>query len=552
MRNFALILSLLLGYIGSGYCQDVVFYNINIVDVENGEIIPEMTVTINNGRIVDICKAKERIEQGQEDCTGNYLMPGLIDSHVHWASYAQIPENLLGLTNAYLKEGITTVREMGGDLRLVEKYQNDLKKGDIVGPTVYTASYWAGKGYRENRVLFAADCEGGVAPWDQEVSDTMSVATIEKMVVEAKKYGCTGLKLYHSISYETLKKIVEACQRHDVKPWGHFTIFPATAMDVVKSGVQTVSHTYLISGLEGFNRSYKTKRFTEEEIAKRSEIFKEMAKRGTILDATVSICIGNGSAEEAFRYTNEAYKAGVTIAAGTDWAHLERGIIRSAFLEELQLLADSCGMSIPDVLRAATIVGAEIIGQSGNLGVIKEGAEADLLVLSENPLESLEALKKRKALYIDGKKVTGINKGFGIGKPSPLFTYPDINGNKVSLKDFHGKYVFIDIWASWCGPCRAQIPALKKLEEELKGKNIVFISISCDKNAKDWKQAVAEEKLEGIILHTAGDNSFLEAYGIKSIPRFILLDKEGNILDDSMTYPTDPVTGETLRTLEGL
>lgn len=68
-------------------------------------------------------------------------------------------------------------------------------------------------------------------------------------------------------------------------------------------------------------------------------------------------------------------------------------------------MADSCGMSIPDVLRAATTVGAEIIGQAGRLGVIRKGAEADLLVLKSNPLESLKALRQRIALYLDGKEV---------------------------------------------------------------------------------------------------------------------------------------------------
>lgn len=62
-------------------------------------------------------------------------------------------------------------------------------------------------------------------------------------------------------------------------------------------------------------------------------------------------------------------------------------------------------MSIPDVLRAATTVGAEIIGQAGRLGVIRKGAEADLLVLKSNPLESLKALRQRIALYLDGKEV---------------------------------------------------------------------------------------------------------------------------------------------------
>ena len=105
------------------------------------------------------------------------------------------------------------------------------------------------------------------------------------------------------------------------------------------------------------------------------------------------------------RYVSEAYRLGVKIATGTDWVRLENGRINSVFMDELYLLTDSCGMSIPDVLRAATIVGAEVLGQVGKLGVIREGAEADLIVLKSNPLESLQALRQQLALYMNGKKV---------------------------------------------------------------------------------------------------------------------------------------------------
>ena len=122
-----------------------------------------------------------------------------------------------------------------------------------------------------------------------------------------------------------------------------------------------------------------------------------MLSRGTILDATIAV---SSSMKFLYRVVNEAYRAGVKIDVGTD--AIQGNTI---FHEELNFLADSCGMSILDVLRAATIVGAEVVGQEGKLGVIREGAEADLLILKSNPLESLVALQKREALYINGKEV---------------------------------------------------------------------------------------------------------------------------------------------------
>ena len=130
-----------------------------------------------------------------------------------------------------------------------------------------------------------------------------------------------------------------------------------------------------------------------------------MARQGTILDATVLICMNDYRKEFVPRYVSEAYRLGVKIATGTDWVRLENGRINSVFMDELYLLTDSCGMSIPDVLRAATIVGAEVLGQVDKLGVIREGAEADLIVLKSNPLESLQALRQQLALYMNGKKV---------------------------------------------------------------------------------------------------------------------------------------------------
>lgn len=138
------------------------------------------------------------------------------------------------------------------------------------------------------------------------------------------------------------------------------------------------------------------------------------------------------------------------------------------------------------------------------------------------------------------------------GKKSPSFTYNDINGKQVSLDDLKGKYIYIDMWATWCGPCCAEIPSLQKLEKEFHGKNIQFLSISTDKDVNKWKAKVIKDNLGGIQLNTGGDKLFKAAYSIYSIPRFILLDKEGKILDANCSRPSDPKTKETLKALSGM
>lgn len=130
------------------------------------------------------------------------------------------------------------------------------------------------------------------------------------------------------------------------------------------------------------------------------------------------------------------------------------------------------------------------------------------------------------------------------GNLSPSFTCQDINGKTVSLADLKGKFIYIDVWATWCGPCRGELPHLKKLEKEYGEKDICFVSISCDKNKKAWETMVAKEELKGVQLIFGEDDSFSKQYMITGIPRFILLDREGKILKANAPRPSSPATAK--------
>lgn len=132
----------------------------------------------------------------------------------------------------------------------------------------------------------------------------------------------------------------------------------------------------------------------------------------------------------------------------------------------------------------------------------------------------------------------------GRGKPSPKFNYPDINGKNVSLDNLKGKYVYIDVWATWCGPCKVQIPYLKEIEENYKDKNIAFVGLSIDtqENKDKWKKMVGERGLNGYQLLADNDwkSTFIQEYKISGIPRFILIDPEGNIVSADAPRPSEP------------
>ncbi|MEP5341301.1 MAG: TlpA disulfide reductase family protein [Algibacter sp.] len=139
------------------------------------------------------------------------------------------------------------------------------------------------------------------------------------------------------------------------------------------------------------------------------------------------------------------------------------------------------------------------------------------------------------------KKLNATNPG----EPSPKFVnYENNAGGTTSLDDLKGKYVYIDVWATWCGPCIKEIPALKEVEKQFHGKNIEFVSISIDKE-KDhdkWKKMIVDKDLKGMQLMADNEwkSSFVEDYAIKGIPRFILIDPAGNIVNANAPRPSSP------------
>jgi thiol-disulfide isomerase/thioredoxin len=128
------------------------------------------------------------------------------------------------------------------------------------------------------------------------------------------------------------------------------------------------------------------------------------------------------------------------------------------------------------------------------------------------------------------------------------FSYPDTSGNAVSLANLKGKVVLVDVWATWCGPCKAELPHLKKLSAELRDKNIVFVSISVDeeKDREKWKNFVANQQLGGIQLYAKGWSEFTQYYDIRSIPRFLVFDQEGKIVTVDSPRPSTPELKELL------
>lgn len=137
---------------------------------------------------------------------------------------------------------------------------------------------------------------------------------------------------------------------------------------------------------------------------------------------------------------------------------------------------------------------------------------------------------------------------------SPTFNYENHKGGKTSLESLKGKYVYIDVWATWCGPCIKEIPSLQKVEKQFQGKNIVFVSISIDniKDREKWSNFVNKKELSGIQLLADKEfnSKFIKEYNIQAIPKFILIDPNGNIVNANAPRPSDPKLNELLNSLK--
>lgn len=177
--------------------------------------------------------------------------------------------------------------------------------------------------------------------------------------------------------------------------------------------------------------------------------------------------------------------------------------------------------------------------ESTILTSLKETKKLDTLLVKYEKEGLGQFVKNLKQQYAISYEMSQL---LGKGKPSPKFVgYENFKGGKTSLDDLKGKFVYIDVWATWCNPCLGEIPELKLLEEEFRGKNIQFVSISTDRKEDytKWKNMVKEKGLQGIQLYFGEDMSFMEAYRISSIPRFILIDPQGNIVDSNAPRPTE-------------
>jgi len=369
---------------------ELIMYNANVVDTDKGTVLYGRDITVEDGVIVSVRPSRGRLRRGALDMTGKFVVPGLIDSHVHFANACRTPQAAQKLAGEYLANGVTTCRDVGGNYLFLKEYDRLRGEGRFDGPDVYYSSIWAAEPF-DMPSVHAVGAESENNPWSRmfSIRDSSDVA-LEKAVREAYETGCTGFKLYINYSAEDIARIVEMAGKYGMKVWGHSSqIYGADAMQVASSGIEVMSHAYLLP-----RHYYPGRHLSPSDREYVGAVLDEMLRNDVVLDMTVFLSYGSGTffASEVARM---AYEKGVSFVTGTD-------LPGCRLHDEIDMLSEECGIAAVDILRAATVTGARIIGKTGVLGVIAEGAEADMIVLDANPLGDLSVLRDICLTVSDG------------------------------------------------------------------------------------------------------------------------------------------------------
>ncbi len=164
-----------------------------------------------------------------------------------------------------------------------------------------------------------------------------------------------------------------------------------------------------------------------------------------------------------------------------------------------------------------------------------ELGEPDMDVATIEPLfNGLSVAIRTSPTGLEFTKLIAAARAVAIGATAPLFTQNDVNDQPVSLSSFRGKYVLLDFWASWCGPCRGENPNVVKAYDQYKNKNFTVLSVSLDRPGKkeDWLAAIKADGLEWTQVSDLKfwDNEVAKQYGIRAIPQNFLIDPSGKII----------------------
>jgi imidazolonepropionase-like amidohydrolase len=347
---------------GDHDASSIAIVSVNVVPMDQERVIQSQTVLIDNGRITAIGPASStQVPTGalRIDAKGKYLLPGLIDMHVHIRSSE---------LDKYLPAGITSVRNMWGYDELVP-IMHDIDAKSRKGPRIFSLT---------------AGFDASPPQWPQtQISDDPAV--IPALIDRQYNLGFREIKVYQKLSRAAYDTIVAVAQRKGMTFAGHMP--PLVGLDhVLESGQRSIEH------LGG----YTTGGQLDAQITK-------TILHGTYNCPTIAVqsLLSPSRAEGLRAITGALHARGARLLVGTD-AGIDVTEAGSSIHDELELFVRA-GMSPFDALLGATRTAAEYLGQTSSIGTIAVGKEADLIIVRGNPLQDIRRSRDIDAVIVDGK-----------------------------------------------------------------------------------------------------------------------------------------------------
>jgi cytosine/adenosine deaminase-related metal-dependent hydrolase len=394
----------------------IVYRHATLIDGTDGPSRPDMAVVTNGPVIEAVVLDAGLTAEGLAgarvvDLTGRYLIPGLIDSHQHLATPPD-RRRAEALMRRDLYSGITATRIMADDLRAIAELGRAATTGEIAGPDLYFAALVAGQSFFEDprTQAISAGYRPGETPWAQAVDDRTDIPLA---IARARGTGATGLKIYANLPPHLVRALTAEAHRQGLRVWAHAMVFPTLPSEVIAAGPDVVSHScYLAYQLsdpppQSYQQRFPVNHaaFAGGDNAVMAGLFREMRRRGIILDATLNVYARadwRGAAPDgrpyhctldlAARLTDQARREGVLISAGTDGDN-PRAAPWPALFDELELLVRRAGMTPAEAIRAATRIGAMTIGQAEAMGIVQPGRLANFVILARDPTADIFNLR---------------------------------------------------------------------------------------------------------------------------------------------------------------
>lgn len=427
LMGFAFAFALALPVAAEENVSTTIFRNVTIIDGTGIPAQPDMTIVIVGDTIERVAPSgsidpKAYPEAAIIDASGQFALPGLIDSHVHTWPIVGTKEGPR-IFARFLYSGVTSVRDMAGDARVLANQSRRAKLNLTASPNIYYSALMAGSSFfTDPRPAASAQGEvPGEVPWLQAITPDIDMPLA---VAQAKGTFATGVKIYANLEASEVRRITQEAHRQGMKVWAHSTVFPAGPGDVVAAGVDSISHVCRMVFEISSERPSVYDHAYSPDYANLSPgdpriraIYADMKARGTILDATVWLYQlleerelqnpertpkrKNCSLDYVVEQTRVAHQMGVEIAAGTDsYTPVEDAY--PGLFEEIDILVEQVGMTPLEAIRSATLVGAMTIGIEETHGTLEEGKQADLVLLSANPLDDIGNLRSIVLTVKDG------------------------------------------------------------------------------------------------------------------------------------------------------